>query len=76
MFLVNELQRFDSDEFVSFWYRRVKPQPVVFFRQPNVELVSFQQTYSTHYDSFLLPSVLPAMSLISSDGGAPGRLEC
>ena len=70
MFLVNELGHFDSDEFISYWYRRSKPQPVVIFKQPSVALSCVQQTYSMHYDSFSLPSVLPVMSLISHDGSA------
>jgi hypothetical protein len=61
MFIINELQRFDGEEFLSFWQSKGKPQPVVFFKQPG-SLVSFQQTYGAHYDSYSLPSVLPPMS--------------
>ena len=62
MFVINELQRFDGEEFLSFWQSKVKPQPLVFFKQASTrELVSFQHTYSTHYDSFSLPSILPPM---------------
>ena len=70
MFLMNELQEgFGGEELFSFWYCRVKPQPLVFFKQPSGELVSFRHTYGTHYDSYSLPSVLPPVCLKSQDGG-------
>jgi hypothetical protein len=69
MFLVNELQGFDGQDLLSFWYGSVKPQPLVFFKQPSGDLVSFQHTYGTHYDSYSLPSVLPPMCLKSYDDG-------
>jgi len=69
MFLMNELQDgFDGQELFSFWYGRVKPQPLVFFKQPSGDLVSFRHTYSTHYDSYSLPSVLPAECAKSCNG--------
>lgn len=76
MFLVNELQRLDPHELISYLLCKRPPQPVLFFLQPRggprCEFVE-SSVGRIHYDAFELPSVLPAMDLIRPTGREASR---
>jgi len=72
MFLVNELQRLDTEEFLSYLLCKQPTPSALFFLQPRSN--SVHASFSTvHYDTYELPSVLPAVHLIRPVGEKAGK---